>query len=91
MPKKHLDNITVLDREEVASIAGSLKQIISKLNQHNIAYNMYLHQSILDKDEHFYIRVCPRRSTWAGVELGSRVIINSVSPESAAKFYRGEK
>ncbi len=88
IPRKHLDNITVLDREEITSIAKMMKHIVSKLNDRKISYNMYLHQSITDKDEHFYIRICPRRSTWAGVEMGSRIIINTVSPEEAAAFYR---
>jgi len=87
-PRKHLDNITVLNREEIASIAKMMKHIVTKLNKLKIPYNMYLHQSITDKDEHFYIRICPRRSTWAGVEMGSRIIINTVSPEDAAEFYR---
>jgi len=90
IPRKHIDNITVLNREEISSIASMYKHIVTKLNQQNVQYNMYLHQSILDKDEHFYIRVCPRRSTWAGVEMGSRIIINTVSPEDAARFYRGK-
>ena len=88
IPRKHIDNVTVLNREEIASIASLYKHILSRLNKENISYNVYLHQSVLDKDEHFYVRICPRRSTWAGVELGSRIIINAVSPESAAEFYR---
>lgn len=87
-PRKHLDNITVLNRDEIAAIAKMMKHIVTKLNKRKIPYNMYLHQSITDKDEHFYIRICPRRSTWAGVEMGSRIIINTVSPEAAAEFYR---
>jgi UDPglucose--hexose-1-phosphate uridylyltransferase len=69
-------------------MAKMMKHIVMKLNEEKIPYNMFLHQSITDKDEHFYIRICPRRSTWAGVELGSRIIINTVSPEEAAEFYR---
>lgn len=88
IPRKHLDNITVLSRDEVGSIAEMMKHIVEKLHKENIPYNMFLHQSVLDKDEHFYIRICPRRSTWAGVEMGSRIIINTVSPENAAEFYR---
>lgn len=90
MPKKHLDNITVLDRQEITAMAEMYLHIIQKLNEEDIPYNMYLHQSVKDNDEHFYMRVCPRRSTWAGVEMGSRIIINTVAPEDAAKFYRGE-
>jgi UDPglucose--hexose-1-phosphate uridylyltransferase len=88
IPRNHLDNITVLNRDEIASMAKMMKHIVMKLNEEKIPYNMFLHQSITDKDEHFYIRICPRRSTWAGVELGSRIIINTVSPEEAAEFYR---
>ncbi len=88
IPRNHLDNITMLDRQEITSLAKMMKYIVTKLNKYKIAYNMYLHQSITDKDEHFYIRICPRRATWAGVEMGSRMIINTVSPEAAAEFYR---
>ena len=88
IPRNHLDNITVLNRDEIASMAKMMKHIVMKLNEEKIPYNMFLHQSITDKDEHFYIRICPRRSTWAGVEMGSRIIINTVSPEEAAGFYR---
>lgn len=88
MPQKHVDNVTVLGRDEIASIALLIKQITTKLNKEKIHYNMFLHQSITDKDEHFYIRICPRRDIWAGLETGSRLIVNPVSPEEAAKFYR---
>ncbi len=88
LPKKHVDNITVLDRDEIASMAFLIKQITMKLDKEEIPYNMFLHQSITDKDEHFYIRICPRRNIWAGLETGSRLIVNPVAPEEAARFYR---
>jgi UDPglucose--hexose-1-phosphate uridylyltransferase len=88
MPKKHVDNITVLSREEIASIAFMIKHITAKLKKESIPYNMFLHQSITNKEEHFYIRICPRRDVWAGLEMGSRLIVNPVSPEEAAVFYR---
>jgi hypothetical protein len=44
---------------------------------------------INDEDQHLYMKITPRGSIWAGVEIGSGVIINSVSPEDAAEFYRG--
>lgn len=87
-PRHHHDNIAQLNKSELRSYATALKHITSKLNQEQIPYNFYLHQAITDKDEHFYIRICPRRAVWAGVEMGSRLIINSVSPEEAATFYR---
>jgi hypothetical protein len=34
------------------------------------------------------MKIQPRESVWAGVELGSGLVINSIAPEDAAKFYR---
>jgi len=87
-PRRHLDNITQLNRNEIKSIAGTLKIILKKLQVLDLSFNFYLHNVITDKHQHFYIKIQPRDSVWAGVELGSGLVINSVSPEEAAKYYR---
>ncbi len=87
-PKRHIDNVTYLESREIASLSHIMKRVIMGVNKLNLPYNYYLHQAVTDKDEHFYLRVCPRRDIWAGVEMGSRLIINTVSPEFAANFYR---
>ncbi|MDD4271206.1 MAG: galactose-1-phosphate uridylyltransferase [Patescibacteria group bacterium] len=86
--KRHLDNITKLNDSEFKSFAKALKKILTKLSRLNLSFNYFLHQSISDHDQHFYLKIQPRDSVWAGVELGSGLIINSVSPEEAAKFFR---
>lgn len=88
IPKRHVDNISLLDKKEVKSLAYILKKMLTKLDKKNLPYNFYLHQVIAYKEEHFYIRIAPRRDVWAGIELGSRLIVNTESPEEAAKFYR---
>lgn len=88
-PKRHIDNISLLENGELASLAKVIKIISNKINQLGLPYNFYLHQAVTDKDEHFYMRFCPRKDVWAGIELGSRLIVNTVPPEEAAKFYRG--
>lgn len=88
IPKRHVDNISLLTKKELFSIARTLKKILLKLDSLQLPYNFYFHQAVTDTDEHFYLRVCPRRAIWAAVELGSRLIINSVAPEEAAAFYR---
>ena len=88
MPKRHLDNITVLSNPEKQSFARILKKILLKLGDLGLPYNYYFHQVINDEDQHLYMKITPRGSIWAGVEIGSGVIINSVSPENAAEFYR---
>jgi len=88
LPKRHIDNITQLTKEERISMAKALKGLLLALNSMQLPYNFYMHQVLTNDDEHFYLRVAPRRDTWAGIELGSRLIINTISPEEAAKFYR---
>ncbi len=88
LTRRHTDNVADLNEKERLSMAKFLKKIISKLNKINLPYNLYLHQVVHYKDEHLYFRVCPRKATWAGLELGSRLIVNSMPPEEAARFYR---
>ncbi len=87
-PRRHLDNITSLNKKELVGFAQALKIILSKLNSLDISYNFFLHQVIRDTDQHFYLKIQPRESIWGGIELGSGMVINSVPPEEAAKFYR---
>lgn len=88
MPKRHLDNITLLNQEERLSFAEFLKKILKKINILGLPYNYYFHQVINDKDQHLYMKITPRGSIWAGVEIGSGLIINPIPPEEAARFYR---
>jgi UDPglucose--hexose-1-phosphate uridylyltransferase len=90
MPKRHLDNVTNLNREEQHSFAKILKHVLKKIKKLGLPYNYYFHQVIHDEDQHLYMKVVPRGSTWAGVEIGSGVVINPITPESAAKYYREE-
>ena len=89
-PKRHVDNISLLTKKEIKSMAKILDKLLEKLHKHNLPYTYYLHQAVHSNDEHFYLRISPRRNVWAGLELGSRLIANSVSPEEAAKFYRAK-
>ncbi|MFH0805178.1 MAG: DUF4931 domain-containing protein [Patescibacteria group bacterium] len=91
MPFRHVDNIGLLREDELVSMAHYMRQIITRLNKLQLPYNYYLHQAVTEKHEHLYIRICPRRDVWAGVEMGSRLVINSVAPEAAARFYRGTR
>lgn len=86
--KRHLDNITKLNDDEFKSFAKVLKKILLKLSLLNFSFNYFLHQVISDSDQHFYLKIQPRDSVWAGVELGSGLVINSVAPEEAAKYFR---
>jgi UDPglucose--hexose-1-phosphate uridylyltransferase len=88
MPKRHLDNVTNLSLKEQHSFASILKKILLRIRALDLPYNYYFHQVVHDEDQHLYLKVVPRGSVWAGVEIGSGVIINPISPEAAAKFFR---
>jgi len=90
-PKEHIKNITEMDEVKLEDLASILKKILMKLKEMNLPYNFFLHYAPDGKDLHFHIEICPRLSTWAGFELSTGETINSVSPEDAAKFYRGEE
>lgn len=88
MPWRRVDNVSLLRPVEINEMAKFLKKILGRVNQEGLPYNYYLHQVVGDRHEHLYLRVAPRRDVWAGVELGSRLVVNSVPPEEAAQFYR---
>lgn len=88
LPKRHLDNVTVLSQTERLSFAKILRKILRKIGKLHLPYNFYFHQVVYDENQHLYMKITPRGSIWAGVEIGSGIVINPISPEEAAKFYR---
>ncbi|MDO8560038.1 MAG: DUF4931 domain-containing protein [bacterium] len=88
MPARHIDNITQMNAEERRSFAQVFKRALKKITQLGLPYNYYFHQVVHDEDQHLYFKITPRGSVWAGVEIGSGVIINPVPPEEAAAYYR---
>ncbi|MFA6322187.1 MAG: galactose-1-phosphate uridylyltransferase [Candidatus Buchananbacteria bacterium] len=88
MPKRHVDNVTNLNETERNCFAKAMKKILKKISKLNLPYNYYFHQIVKDENEHLYIKITPRGSVWAGVEIGSGLIINPIAPEDAAAFYR---
>jgi len=87
LPKEHKQKYSELNVEALAKI---MHQILIKLKDLNTDYNFFIHYAPHGEDLHLAIEVTPRIATWAGFELGTGATINSVPPEFAAKFYRGE-
>lgn len=86
--KRHVDNITELNPKEFRAFSHIYKIILEKLQALDLSFNCFLHQVVSNRDQHLYMKIQPRDSVWAGVELGSGMVINSIAPEVAAKFYR---
>lgn len=88
-PKKHLKNLQEMTDDDFKDLAEILKKILLKLKKINLSYNYFLHPAPKGKDLHFHLEITPREAKWGGFEISTgNVIINSVSPEEAAEFYR---
>jgi len=82
---------TLDDIGELKSMAEALRTVLTKLKELNCSYNIELHYSPAGENLRLHFEIQPRIAIWAGFELGSGIVINSVSPEEAAAFYRGEQ
>lgn len=92
-PKRHFRQLSDATADELQGISEILASILHKLRELNAPYNYVLHYlpAAEEGDFHFHIEVQPRLSVWAGFEFNTGIVINSVVPEDAAKFYRGEE
>ena len=88
LPKKHIRKLSDFSEKELEDFAHILNTALKKLKKLDVDYNYYLHYAPSRTDLHLHVELTPRLERWAGIELSSGVSINSVSPESAAKFYR---
>jgi UDPglucose--hexose-1-phosphate uridylyltransferase len=90
-PKKHVRRLDDLSKTGLKSMASTLLSVVRKLRKglNDPSYNLMLHYSSKRGDLHMHWELAPRLSTWAGFELGSEVVINTMPPEHAARHLRG--
>ena len=94
IPKQHsssFEEISAASAKELAFVMRStLAKIYKSLN--NPDYNYVIKSSPCHEKDveyyHWYVQIVPRVSAMAGFELGSGIYINTVIPETAAKFLR---
>ncbi|MFW5991055.1 MAG: DUF4931 domain-containing protein [Candidatus Nanoarchaeia archaeon] len=88
-PKRHVVSIKELNKGEIQKLVENIRPILKKLKESNAPYNMYLQEGA--HNMHFHIIIAPRLANWAGFELSTGTVINPVSPEDAAEFYRNKQ
>ncbi len=88
MPKRHIRLISELTHSEKESFATAMRLVLGTLDKYGIAYNYFVENAVNDEDYHMHIKLAPRPNVWAGLELGTGVIINPIPPEYAARIYR---
>ncbi len=89
--KKHVESFSKLNENEVLELAQIIKRVLSKLAELNAPYNMYFHESPDKRKHHIHVKIVPRLINWGGFEHCTGCIINTVSPEQAAEFFRSEE
>jgi UDPglucose--hexose-1-phosphate uridylyltransferase len=88
LPRRHRRGLENLGPEERSSLATAFKLLLGRLEERDISYNYFIHNSLPEEGHHLHIEIVPRLTTWGGFELGSGVVINPVAPEETPRFYR---
>ena len=94
MPRRHSACFASITDDEVADLAGVLKDYFSRLYRvlNNPDFNMIVHTApVTDEDEEYYlwhIQIVLRLTNPAGFEMGSGMYINTALPEETAAFMR---
>jgi UDPglucose--hexose-1-phosphate uridylyltransferase len=90
-PKRYVENMSHLLESERNDIASLVTKALYRLRTIDASYNMFLHQAPKGESLHLHFKITPRIQTWAGFEMSTGLVINEVTPEDAAKFYRSKK
>ncbi len=96
-PKQHsanFENITAGQKKNLTQIfSATIKKICAGLG--DPAYNFYLHTAPCDNKDyshyHWHWTIMPKTATMAGFELGTRIEISTITPESAAEYLRSQE
>jgi UDPglucose--hexose-1-phosphate uridylyltransferase len=87
IPKRHFGTIDQMNESEKMSLAHAFKKMLKRLDDIDISYNYFFQNALDGKDHHMLIKLAPRPNIWAGLELGTGIIINPIPPEDVPKFY----
>jgi UDPglucose--hexose-1-phosphate uridylyltransferase len=102
-PKRHHPDYASCTPTELHDLAEVLRFGLERIDQvlENPGYNLLLHTAPLQRphsdrfastryDYCWHLEIVPRFNTLAGFEIGLGACINTVYPEDAARFLRGE-
>jgi galactose-1-phosphate uridylyltransferase len=91
VPRAHEADFGRASRQDVAATAEALRQVLSRLGSslESPPYNLVLHSAPLreqvDATYHWHWEIHPRLREIAGLELGTGLPVNPVSPEDAVE------
>ncbi|MCL4459308.1 MAG: galactose-1-phosphate uridylyltransferase [Chloroflexi bacterium] len=92
LPRHHSSHFEVINEMQRYLFAESLHAVLGKLQQglNDPPFNLYIHTTPCHDEAggvyHWHVEILPKLSIAAGFELGSGIMINTATPESAAEF-----
>src|SRR3989338_3551444 len=86
--KQHKLSLIDFNDAEIEELADIMQKILAKLKELGADFNFYFQNGV--KDMHFHVEFTPRINIFAGFEFATDTVINTIYPEDAAKWYRGE-
>jgi len=95
LPRRHDGRFERMSPEEQRQFAEALRDSLGRLRRglSNPPYNFFIHTAPHGSQDgqgyHWHLEVLPKLSIAAGFELGSGIMIDTVTPEQAAAFLRG--
>ncbi len=94
LPRYHLESFGEIDEDQLDEFAEMLRGILGLFHDRfgDPPYNYYIHTAPCDGREHPYyhwhLEFAPRLTTLGAFELGTGMMINVTTPESAAAYLR---
>lgn len=88
LPKSDTATFASLTGVERSAMAVILKKACQFLDDKQISFNFFLQDAVMHEQQRFILKIEPRKTVYAGLELATNVIINPLSPEQAAKEYK---
>lgn len=95
LPKWHSARFETMSSEQQSAFASALHDLTARLfhGLNDPPFNFYLHTAPTHRDAepdyHWHLELLPKLAIAAGFELGTGVMINVATPESAAEYLRG--
>ncbi|MCX6767432.1 MAG: hypothetical protein NTY90_01715 [Candidatus Micrarchaeota archaeon] len=91
IPKMHRASMLDFDAEEDRDFMNLLAFCVKKIYEtQGHDYVIAFHNAPAGRDFHFHAEIYPRTNTWAGLELGAGLIVNTKSEKDALKELKAD-
>jgi UDPglucose--hexose-1-phosphate uridylyltransferase len=95
LPRSHQESYDLINEEQLDELSRIVHDVLGKYHQkfNDPPYNFYIHSAPCDGSEypyfHWHLEILPRLTTLGAFELGTSMMINVTTPESAADLLTG--